>query len=390
MVGIKAPHVSASRHGFVFNLPSVSDAANALYRFATPEMHVWRSVNHTLERAFFTEGGRESFRKGLESGKSGIEGASKSVGVAAEVASQAHKYGKALTGSIIYGEQIKQMAQDIMRLKADYRTAEIAAAAGHKAAASMQAFLHAPLREAEAALQRETTVLFDFYRLAEHSGAGITGRVAKLALAGEKMLGKSSLGRQIIKTNRIMKSPQLEHSLLAAGTVIEAWKGWDSTKGVSQSGRATAAAVWGAVTYGFDRSMGELGIIDLGVKHIGKAIGNAAGVEPKVAEETLESMSFSKWKEGTANTYFQIGRAVLHWDASPLSDLHRANMKGENGRILQGYAMIGETISHSAVADQLMDGAISLSSTVSKGYTRSLQWWRSAGFASGPAHTGLP
>lgn len=367
MTGNQAPNVVSSRHGFVSNLPSMQDSGAALHRFAGPEMAVWHSVHHTgllIQRAFSTAEGRELVRKGAEYAKDAIERAEESVSVAAKVAGQAHKYGKGLNGVTLYGEQVKQIAQDIMRLKADYRAAEIVAAAGNKAAGSMQAFLKTPLQEAEAALQRETTVLLDYYRLAEHAGAGISG---KLAMEGEKMLSKSALGRTIIGTEKLLKHSGLEQSLFVVGGLIASSNGWDKTKGVSQRGRVTATTLSAEAELG-SYAMPAFGVSDFGIKVVGRAIG--------ATDENTKSFTFSKWAEGTANTYFQLGRAVLHWDATPLSELHRANMMGENGRVLQGYAIIGAKFSNSAVADYMMDGATNISNTVSKGYTRALAWLR--------------
>jgi hypothetical protein len=376
MIGDKAsagvPNVNSSQHSFLSNLPSMSDAGSALLHFAGPQMATWRSVDHTvgaIRSAFATPEGRELVRKGADSAKDSLGYAKAGIDLLSRVASQEHKYGKGIEGIALYGEHVKQIAQDAMRVKADYHMAEMAAAAGHKAAASMKVFLAEPLREMEAALQAETNTLFQYYRLAESGGAGVSGKLGKLALAGEKLLGTSDLGKKIIGAKSWWRHSCMERSLLAAGAVMEASRVWDSTKGVSKRGRATAAAMSSAIGAGFDKAMPELGVLDLGIK----AVGKAAGAE----EKQVEGFTFQKWAQGTANQYFQVGRAIFHQNAAPLSELHRANMAGENGRVLQGYAMIGERLAHSTTMDAVMDYAIDATNAASKGYTKSLQWWHS-------------
>ena len=70
-------------------------------------------------------------------------------------------------------------------------------------------------------------------------------------------------------------------------------------------------------------------------------------------------------------------RAAWNQDSAPLDELHRQNMSGQSGAVLQGWAMIGEAMGDGICA------AADWMSNASEDFTESIKWWSAEGRSGG-------
>ena len=155
---------------------------------------------------------------------------------------------------------------------------------------------------------------------------------------------------------------------MGVGGASAAWEAYEGSASTTKTGKWVNATAAGVLSTTADLVVGNINLAaalyDPVVKYGFAAVGH---------KEFGDSISIGKWTQGTVNQYMGLGRAVWNHDSAPLNRLHAQNMSGANGRVLQGYAMLGEKIADAMdpVYGKIVDWTASHPNRV----VRSVCWW---------------
>lgn len=147
----------------------------------------------------------------------------------------------------------------------------------------------------------------------------------------------------------------LTGGLFDAISVLKATaEGYEETSGRTAT-KVAGAGARGLIVAGSEfvvKSNPLTGLLDAG-------IGAAFGKENKV----------SNYYDATGKMFSAYIDFAVSGDIEPLNNIHKINMSGENGMVLQGYAMIGEELAQSGWVEKAFnfsDAIISNTSHVEK------------------------
>jgi hypothetical protein len=369
--------VAAPAIRYLHPLPSVQAAGQSIAQCIAPDLHRAQSLNGMRRQytySFMSKTARENLRKGLEVGKDVTGLAADAIGSGIEAMQKAGTGARALQALPLYMASAEQSLRDLARLKASTELARTVERSS-EAAASALTFMRPMVMEAEGTLSRQRQMVQTTRLLVAEYGDIAQSNPGKVALAAEDLISRFDPGLSILRTGqKLAASPALKGTLYGVGAATAAWTTYENSPATSAAGKATHAGMSGGMALGADLAVSRayplVALADTAIKYGSRAFGEEAG-------KFGESITIGKWAEGTANVYFALGRAAWNQDSAPLDELHRQNMSGQNGAVLQGWAMIGEAMGDGICA------AADWMSNASEDFTESIKWWSAEGRSGG-------
>ena len=322
-------------------LPSMQATGQAIAQCIAPDLYRAQSLNSQRRQyasSFMSESARKDLREGIEVGKDVSGLARDAVESGIEIMEKAGTGARALKALPIYMAAAEHSMRDLARIRGSIEVARRIEGASD-AAASALVFMKPMVQETEGLLSSQRQLAQTTNSLVAQYGGLAKSNPGKMALAVEDFISRFDPDLSVLKTGQKVVLPALKKTLFGVGAATAAWKTYEDSPAKSQSGKATHAGLSGAMALGADVAVSRLnplvGLADTAIKYGSKAFGEEAG-------KFGESITIGKWAEGSSNVYFALGRAAWNLDSAPLDDLHRQNISGQNGAVLQGWAMIGE------------------------------------------------
>ncbi len=282
--------------------------------------------------------------------------------------------GRALNALPAHMKTSEQLLYDVARLKASRHLAQMASNCGSEAARSAMTFMAPMVSQAENLLANERTMIRGYNTLLNSAGDFARGNLSQAAIAIEQTLNKVPFGRKIIEKGGMLSNPVLNTVMTGVGGLTAGWKAYEKSSIENRTGKLASAALTGAMAVGTDAAVALasktnplISPIDPTIKYGSKMLG--------ASDEQSESMTLGKWAEGTADIYSSIAHSMLSGDSVPLDRLHKANMSGQNGRVIQGWAMIGDSLAN--LIDPAITKIVDWQHDVPQDYSKSKSWWGS-------------
>jgi hypothetical protein len=353
-------------------LPSMQASGEVIAQCIAPDLYRAQSLNSQRRQytsSFMSESARKDLREGIEKGKdvTGLVRDAAESGI--EFMGKAGSGARALQALPTYLAAAEHSMMDLARIKGSMEVAQRMERSSD-AAASALTFMKPMVQETEGLLASQRQMAQTTRLLIAQYGGLAKSNPGKMALAVEDFISDFDPDLSVLKTGQKVVLPALKKTLFGVGAATAAWKTYEDSPAEGWAGKATHAGLSGGMALGADVAVSRLnplvGLVDTAIKYGSKAFGEEAG-------KFGESITIGKWAEGTANVYFALGRAAWNLDSAPLDELHRQNISGQNGAVLQGWAMIGDLMGDGicATADWI--------SNVSEDVNESVKWWSADG-----------
>lgn len=353
-------------------LPPQSDAASEIFRRTSPELQMCLTTGSLASRLDTRlkspEAGSKSLRK-LEYFKDAVGAGASVADIGKAVGRLGKEAGEGLTALkllSVHLAAIRQMQLDQASLKAELLVAQIGAASNSDAARSAEVFLKPMLEESEYSLAQEGVAFQKYANAYSKYGEISESTAGKLALQAETIMSGSPVGRRLMQVGNALQSNVVSSGLIALGALTTAWQAYDKSPAKSQGGKLADATASGVVAGAVDVALKRYPVValaDTALKYGGKYVGI----------QDPEKYTIGRWAQGTVNVYMAFGRAIWMWDSAPLDELQRQNMSGENGAILQGYAMMGQKLGEALYP--AISKVVDWTTDVSQRHTKSQSWW---------------
>jgi hypothetical protein len=233
---------------------------------------------------------------------------------------------------------------------------------GSQKAAELLPKMRSSLIAAQATWERERSAWNGYRRIAEAYGKVQATNVGKVALAVEETLQKTTLGRGLIEAGKLVEHGFgfLAKGIVTVGACIALAKGVHESPARTVIGKGVDGALSAGATIMVDYNP-MVSLPDLLIK---KTFG--------------EKNSLEHFYHTTAHNVTALTESLVTGDQRPLSVAHERSMKGENGRIMQIYAITGEVISKSSVMDKSMTRVADFLYGVPSDLKKSTAWWSAA------------
>jgi hypothetical protein len=181
---------------------------------------------------------------------------------------------------------------------------------------------------------------------------------AKAMLAVERRLQQSPFGKHILQTGRVLTNINVMRALDTFGAAADAFDAYEHSKNQSAPGKQINAQLGGYLSLGAARS-------------------GLTAADPVLGKVFGKANTVGSFYRGVADTISAYVDVAFKHDSDALNAVHKANMSGKYGSVLQGYAMIGDVISKSGWIDNKISYAADRMSGVPKDFRTSLVWWGS-------------
>ncbi|MGU3286232.1 hypothetical protein [Methylobacterium mesophilicum] len=196
-----------------------------------------------------------------------------------------------------------------------------------------------------------------------------------LAHAAENTASKTMLGRGLLATGKMLSHPWVGTSLVALGVGIASIKGFSEAP--------TASNKW-KIGYGAASGIAA-GVSDLGLASAVAAGGNPLALfyDPavKYGAKSLgygdagDKLTIGTFFENCSTNVVALTQGLTTGDMAPMSAVHKRNMDGAGSKIIQGYAMIGDAMSKSALVDTAITRVADWTNNVPSEFKSSPSWW---------------
>ncbi len=247
---------------------------------------------------------------------------------AAHVAGHASKYMKSIETARQVVQGHSQGATDLRKMAGGITKLENAVAngAGPKAATKLaeakKAYDAAKVaQDANKPAAAAANALVQEHALAKNiPGHARKVSIGQKAMAFEKALAGSSMGRGLMATGRVVSSPAMVKGLTVVGAGLEAYGGFIDSNAKTTGGKALNAALAGGG--------GALVMANPLV-----AIGDLA---------TPKGYKVSEVYRGGAGAISSIAEGMVTGDTRAMNDFHTRSMNGDYGKIMQASSEAGE------------------------------------------------
>ena len=288
---------------------------------------------------------------------------------------------RALAGAAAHSKVAGQIGFDLVRARiAVSQAEEIGRTFKSPAAESALVFMRPELQKLQSAFESERIYMHKYREIAvglnRKIGGATSSRLGEFALAAEKVASKSSVGRSIIATRRVLSYPWIAHSLVALGIGIASFNGYVEAE--------TNSKAW---KFGYGAGAGfTSGVADLGLAEAVAARGTnpAALLYDPVVKYGPKALGYGKlgdrlqistFYEDCSKLIVSFTQALTTGDLEPMNAVHSRLMNGNGHLVLQGYASIGEVLSKSALIDAARTRAADWHSAVPDEFKTSPSWW---------------
>jgi hypothetical protein len=306
----------------------------------------------------------------LDATRQVLEGAARST-------KRAQGAARALDAAAKHAKAAGQIGFDVVRLRVEVAKAEAAVKAlKSEAAASALVFMRPALQEAQAAFESERYFQKGYAEIAAKLKDGKSSALGEMAIAAEKLAEKSTIGRGLLATGKFLTSEGITKPLLVIGIGVAAIKGYQETTDKSVIWKTAGGAISGVTALAKDGGMGAAVaagrmnpaalLFDPAVEHGARALG---------FKDEGKKLTIGSFYEACNNSIYGLTKGALTGDSEALTKAHEANMSGNVSRIMQGYAMIGEAISRSALGDTALTKLADATQGVPEEFRTSSSWW---------------
>jgi hypothetical protein len=287
---------------------------------------------------------------------------------------------RALAGAAAHAKVSGQIGFDLVRARVAVSQAEEAAQIFKSAAAeSALVFMRPELQRLQHAFESERAYTREYRQIAaglrEQLGSASVSKLGQLALAAEKVASRSSIGRSILSTGKLLAQPWVSKSLFVLGVGIASIKGyveaptnavqWKVGYGVgagSLSGLADAGLAAGVARGGNPAAL----LYDPAVKYGAKALGFG---------DAGDKLTIGTFFEESSKSIISLIQAYRTGDSGPMNAIHQRSMSRNGHMVLQGYSIIGEALSRTALVDTALTKAADWHNGVPNEFKTSASWW---------------
>lgn len=287
---------------------------------------------------------------------------------------------RALAGAAAHAKLSGQMGFDLVRARVAVSQAEEAVQTFKSAAAeSALVFMRPELQRLQHAFDSERAYTREYRQIAaglrEKLGSTSVSKLGELASAAEKVASRSSVGRSILSTGKFLTQPWVTKSLFVLGVGIASIKGYVEAP--------TNAVQW---KVGYSVGAGSLSsLADAGLAKIVARGGNPAALlyDPAVMYgakalgfgDAGGKLTISTFFEESSKSIISLTQAYRTGDLGPMNAIHQRSMSGNGHMVLQGYSMIGEALSRTALVDTALTKAADWHNGVPNEFKTSASWW---------------
>lgn len=249
-----------------------------------------------------------------------------------------------------------------------------------EAAASAEVFMRAHMKELEAVVLMESGRVRNLRaQIAETSGT-VGKRLSKLVGGSVAYLEGSRFGRAVADGGRAVgplldKLGKVTDGIAVAAATIKSFR---EDPDRSRGARVLGAAVTGALATGAEFVVKRNPLVSLADTVGGK-------IEEKLTGRDEARNTISAFYANTSRIYAGVAEAAMTGDSAPLDRVHARNMSGQSGLVLQGYAMIGESLSKSGWLDRVAEAYGNWAYGAPDDFQRSAAWREGAKAPGGPA-----
>lgn len=283
---------------------------------------------------------------------------------------------RALAGAAAHAKVAGQIGFDLVRARVAVSQAEEAVRAFRSPAAeSALVFMRPELRRLRSAFEGERASQRSYQQIADGLAdklGSASSRLGKAALAAEAA-SRSVVGRTIMATGRMLAHPWIGWSLVALGVGVASIKGGreaptDAAPWKAAYGAAAGAAA-GLVDIRLPLVVGRTSpalLYDPAVKYGAQALGLG---------EAGDKLTIGRFYDEISRSIVSLTQAATTGDAEPLNAVHRRSMEGNGHAVLQGYSMIGEALSRTALVDAALTRTAEWRAGVPDEFKTSPSWW---------------
>jgi uncharacterized protein YodC (DUF2158 family) len=228
--------------------------------------------------------------------------------------------------------------------------------------------------------QQHRSMYHGYLRIADAYKGSSPSTLGRMAVAVENLMGKTTAGQKLLSSGKLLANPILLKSMTLIGGAASGIQAYHNSSSKSDEGKSVTAAMTASFVtskelyIGARVASGTLNPLALVYDPLVKYGGQAIGLD----KETAEGLTVGKWFEGSGNMYAALAETLATGDAAPLDQVHADNMVGKYGKVIQGYAMIGDTISKTPVMDKLTTDLADWWTGVPHDFRRSSTWWEAA------------
>ena len=233
--------------------------------------------------------------------------------------------------AVVHLTSMAQAGRDVSRIKREVLILEkvVEHRGTQKAAAALREMKFA-LVAAEAKWQGERTTWNSYRRIAEEYKSARASEFGKRALALEDALKLTSGGRQLLDLGKLIPWNTIGKGLVVAGVGIALTEGVEEASARTVLGKAATGAMSGAASAMVNLANPAIGLADFAYK--------------KVTGDKVNTLG--NFYQATSNNIAALSESLLTRNSEPLNSAHKKAIQGQQGRVLQGWAMIGEGIAN--------------------------------------------
>ena len=280
---------------------------------------------------------------------------------------------RALAAAATHARVAGQLGFDLVRARVAVAQAEeVVQHFKSSAAQSALTFMRPELGRLQAAFESERSVQGKYLEIMR-SLRSKSSSLGVLAHAAESTASKTMMGRSLLATGKLLIHPWVGKSLIVLGVGIAAIKGGSEAPTASNAWKAGYGTAGGIAAGVSDIGLGQAArgnplalFYDPAVKYGAKAMGYG---------EAGDKLTIGTFFDNCSTNIFALTQGLTTGDTAPMSAVHKRNMEGAGSTVLQGYAMMGDMMSRSALVDAAMTRVADWSNNVPSDFRSSPSWW---------------